>query len=499
MKPGSPNLKSVPWDIVGSNHFGRTPKISAAQTFNMIKADNFMVDLAGYSQVKVLSQNYKGRGIYTSIKAGLLIFVIGNTVYAMNSNNFIRPIGSVDGFYGDIFITENDNTQIVLCDKKHIYVFNYTTNSFIIANIPGGTLPGFVTFQDGYTIFPDLLSNRWYLSAPNDATNWFWGSSGQEVFETLSTKSDFCRATVRFPGKGNLLLVIGESVGEYYVDVGTPPLSPFKRNSNINVNVGTLNQATVAWDDSIVMWLGSNEQYGAMIMMSNGGTAQPVKNDGINYKISKMKFPEQSCAFFLRTGDRSRLFYQITFYNSQDNTTFLYDVTMDEFYTLTDENWDYHIARKVSFFNNKNYFVSFKDGALYELSPQITYYNYGNFDNDTPRIYPIPRARVCKNVRDDNGDAFVINSGTFTIEQGEDPFYPELAHPNYNPHIDISVSVDGGAVFSSFVPLIVNFEGNRISRPIIWGLGYTNDFVAQLNFWSYARLVVTNGTLNIYK
>jgi hypothetical protein len=499
MRPGSQTLKTIPWTIVGSNHFGRTPKISDEQTFNMIRVDDFLFDFAGYQQISVLSQTYTGRALYTSTRANLMFIVIGNVIYAADSNLFIRPIGFLDSFNGDVFITENDTSQIVFCDKKKLYVFNYDTDKFNIPTLPPSVLPGYVTFQDGYVIFVDLLSNRWYLSAPGDANNWFWGSSGQSVFEILSTKADLCMAVSRFPGKGNLLLVLGNNVGEYFTDVGSPPLSPYKRNSNINVNVGVINAATVATEDSIIAWLGYNQDSGPVITISEGGTLRFVGTDGINYRLSQLNHPEISSAFFLRIGDRKRLFYQITFYDPSDNVTYLYDVTNDEFYTLTDENWNYHIARKVQFFNNKYYFVSFNDGALYELSPQITVYNYGTFQNDSPRFYPIPRGRVCKNIREDSGDAFVINSGSFTLEQGEDPFYPELSHPNYNPHIDLSVSMDGGVNFSSFQALPVKFTGHRISRPLVWGLGYTNDFVSQFRFWSYARLAVTNGVLNVYK
>jgi len=499
MRPGSPTLKEIPWSIVGSNHFGRVPKISDEQTFNMVRADDFMVDYSGYKKNSDLSLTYKGRAIYTSINANLLFAVIGNAIYSINSNLFSQVIGFLNTFNGDVFITENDTNQIVFCDKKSLYVFNYANDTFIIPTLPQGMLPGYVTFQDGYIIVVDLLSNRWYLSAPGDATNYFWGSSGQSVFETLSTKSDLCKAAIRFPGRGNLLLVLGGAVGEYFTDVGSPPLAPYKRNPNININFGTLNQATIAAEDSIVMWLGSNENSGAVIMISEGGSVKEIDNDGINYRLSLLKHPEQSSAFFIRIGNAQRLYYQITFYHPDDNSSYLYHIATNEFFTVTDENWNYHITRKVAFFNNAYYFVSFNDGALYQMSTQTYVYDYGLFQDSTPKIYPIPRARICKNVRDDNGDAFVINSGSFIIEQGEDLFYPELSHPDYYPHIDLSISIDGGQNFSSFYPLNYKFTGNRINRPLVWGLGYANDFVSQFRFWSYARLAVGNGVLNVYK
>ena len=50
-KPGSQNFKKISWQIVGSTKFGRYPKISHEQTFNMIRADDFLVDYAGYKNI----------------------------------------------------------------------------------------------------------------------------------------------------------------------------------------------------------------------------------------------------------------------------------------------------------------------------------------------------------------------------------------------------------------------------------------------------------------
>ncbi len=55
MKGRSQTFTQMPLDIVGSTKFGRYPKISVEQTWNMIISDGFLVPFAGYLKVAELS------------------------------------------------------------------------------------------------------------------------------------------------------------------------------------------------------------------------------------------------------------------------------------------------------------------------------------------------------------------------------------------------------------------------------------------------------------
>jgi len=503
-KPGSQTFKKVPWQIVGSTKFGRYPKISHEQTFNMIRADDFLVDYAGYKNILSLNPEGQGRGIYSSAPSEKVYAVIGDSIYAISvyattkagAKTYIRSrIGMIESFAGDVFIAENNTNQVAFCDQHKIYIYNYVAGTFTIPTLPDGVNPNYIAFQDERFIIADSNSSEWFLSALGDGTNWFPGASGEPQAGAIQTKPDLAQAVVPFPGRANLALVFGKTVTELWTDYGQQ-LFPYKKNTNINIDYGCLSAATIAAGDKFVIWLGSNEKSGPVIMYSEGGDATPISFDGLNFRFEQLKHPEQSSGFIVKIS--GKLFYQLTFYNVADNLSLLFDLESKEFYTLTDESWNYHVARRVAFFDNDYYFVSFNDGNLYLMSPELTSYDYGLFENSTPKVYEIPRARVCKNIREDSGVPFVINDGTFTIEQGEDDDALFPLETNYKPRMDISVSFDGSVNFSSYVPIDFNTSGNRVSRPIIWGLGYANDFVSQIRFWSFSRLAVTNGTLNIY-
>jgi hypothetical protein len=154
-------------------------------------------------------------------------------------------------------------------------------------------------------------------------------------------------------------------------------------------------------------------------MYSTGDDVETISTDGINYKFEQLVNPEASSGFFVKLS--GHLFYQLNFYDPADNYSLVYDFTTKKFYDVTDEQMNHHIARKACFFDNDYYFVSFTDGNLYQLSAELSTYDYGTFSDGTPKIFEIPRARINSNIRLKNASPYVVNNITFTIEQGNDP------------------------------------------------------------------------------
>lgn len=500
----------LPLDIAGSSTFGRNPKILASRTYNMITADDWFVDYGGFEKVLDISEDMTGRGIFSSIKANRVIVVSSNKVYSVsiftstigNKKNYsARQVGLIESYTGDVTLAENTANQIAICDQHNIYIYNYVTGTFTKATLPDNFLPGYVCYKDGYFIAPDLRSSAWILSAPNNGLNWFWnpGTSGQ-VAGSLQTKADLAQAVVSMPGKGNLVLVMGNRITELWTDVGTSfsgnSFFPLQKSYSLNIDYGCLNSATIAASDKVVMWLGSNEKSGPVIMFTTGGDVNQVSTDGINYQLERLVNPQKSAAFFVKIG--GHLVYHLTFYDERDNFTVLYDFTDQKFYDATDENMNYHPARKVAFFDNDYYFVSLNDGHLYRMSDSLSTFNYGLFKDNTPKVYDIPRIRVCSNLRMPTQQRLCINSMGFTIEQGNDTDN-DLNNPAYQPGIDMSMSKNGGLSFGSYSQRKNIYRvGKRDNRLMWWNLGIANDFVPQFRFFGKGMWRATNGQVKVY-
>lgn len=470
----------------------------------MITADDWLVDYAGFEKVLDVSDDMTGRGIFSSIKANRVIVVSSNKVFSVsiytsnigNRKNYsARQVGLIESYTGDVTLAENIGNQIAICDQHNIYIYNYVTGAFTKTTLPPDFLPGYVSYHDGYFIAPDLRSSTWALSAPNNGLNWLWNpaTSGQ-VSGSLQTKADLAQAVVPMPGKGNLILVMGNRVTELWTDIGSPQF-PYQRSYSANIDYGCLNSATIAASDKVVMWLGSNEKSGPVIMFTTGGDINQISTDGINYRFSRLINPQKSAAFFIKIS--GHLVYHLTFYDERDNFTVLYDFTDQKFYDATDERMNYHPARKVAFFDNDYYFVSLNDGHLYRMSDSLSTFNYGLFSDATPKVYDISRIRVCSNIRLPTQGRFCISNMGFTIEQGNDTDN-DLNDSDYQPGIDMSMSKNGGLSFGSYSQRKSVYRvGKRDNRLMWWNLGLANDFVPQFRFFGKGMWRSTNGQVTL--
>lgn len=518
MKPRAIDFKPVPLDIVGGTAFGRYPKVSVEQTFNMIVSDNFLVDYSGYHLAVSINPNGKGRGIYTSLKLNKMVVVIGSGVYLVSSNLSFIQIGSLASSAGDVFIAEDNQGNIMICDKVNLYVYNTTLTPVFQMLVGLGFVPGYIAFHDTRFVSVDLASARWRLSDPLAGNIVFPGTT--PFVGAFQTKADIPVAAFAFPGKQSLLFIIGSVVTQLWNDMGLPKF-PYQLQTGFNIDYGTTNSDTVANIDNIVCWLGINDRSGPVILATVGDQVTKISNDGIDFKLASLNHPEHAHAFMFKQD--GHIFYQITF--DLDNFSITYDFNTKLFSTVTDTYGNYHPAKSVAFFNNTYYFVSLNDGNLYELSSKFTTY----------AGQQIPRIRVCKTVRMPNTSPFVVNNLTFIVEQGVDstplnPIYygpQQLITENDDliitqggqiittenniipfqlgnaggqlPAVDLSISNDGGDTFSNFYRMNLNPLGNRKNRFIYYSLGWCNEFTAQFRFWSNGRIVVSNGTMDYYQ
>lgn len=511
--PGSQKYKDLPLKIVGSNKFGRFPKMSSEETFNMIVADDWLVGFAGWKSVRQFNPTGEGRGIYSSTRLNKMFIVIDDDIISLDSTLSATYLGTMTTFSGDVFIAENTAGQIAFSDSNNLYVYTNSTNTLTtLTPAMLGFTPGYITFQNGRFISPALGTDQWRLSDPNDGTSW---PSGAQYTGAVQTKPDNAVAAIRFPGAGNMLLIFGQTVAEPWYDLGLQ-LFPYQRSTSTNFDYGCLNPATIAESEDMVAWLAINEKSGPVISYTDGRTIKHISTDGIDFVLSNLTNPSNSFGYMLKLS--GHLFYVITF--KDDNLTYAYDFNTDSFYTLTDENMGYFIPRRVAFFNDQYYFVSIQDGNLYELSADFNTYDYGN-----GRVKEIPRIRVCPSVRLPDQSYFIAGYIGFTLEQGtyayddrdtrfilvtedyvplvtEDSVYylgGGQTYVNDAPRVDLSLSKDGGVAFGSSVGKVLNPLGRRKNRLMWYSLGIANDLVPQFRFHGFNRWVVTDGIIGVFQ
>lgn len=424
MIPSNPIAKDIPLRIVGSSVFGRYPKISVEQTFNMIMSDGWLVDYAGYKNVTAqntttrlpspLNGNGVGRGIFHSTIINKIIAVVYNTVYLIDENINVTPIFTLNTFAGDVFIAEDTQGHIAVCDKVNIWIYNEVGGSVTLATLSGGFTPGYVAYHNGRFVSVDLQSSQWRLSDPAQNNSVFPNTA--QFVGGFQTKPDIPVAVVPFPGKSNLILVMGKNLGEFWTDQGLA-LFPYQKSTGINIDYGCLNADTIAVSNDSICWLAGNEKSGPFIAVTNSGVPEKISTDGIDFRLGALTTPTDSHGFFFRQD--GHLLYQLTF--PTDNFSLVYDFNTQKFFTLTDESMNYHIAKRAVYFNETYYFVSLNDGNLYEFDTSISNYNYGFNAQSQYIVDEIPRVRIPQTLRQDDGSNFITNAIAIPFEMGYQP------------------------------------------------------------------------------
>lgn len=455
--------EEIPLKMVGGNHFGRYPKISCEETFNMIVSDAALVDYAGYEKREFLGYA-AGRGGFASTRAGIMVCVVGGSVLTVSRSLTATWVGSLETTTGNVWMTENNANQIAISDGSGYYVYNYVDLTF--ERIPLDFSPGFLSFHNG-RIMAAVEPNTWRLSAVDDAKSFPVPNTG-----SLQMKPDRIQAVLPIPGKANYAFVMGRSVTESWADIGGA-LFPYQRSSSFNIDFGCVNPKSIAWLEESVVWVGMNEKSGAVIFASQGGAVAKISTDGIDFRLAQLKHPD-NCSGFMFKQD-GHLIYQITW--PLDNLSYAYDFATKEFFTVTDADLNHHIGQSVMFFNGKYYMLSYLDGWLYEFGTNFTTLD----GQETPRI------RICPPVRKPSQDYFRAISASFTVENGE---------PGDGMAIDFSMSLDGGVNYSNAVRQPMNAVGNRRSKMIFWIGGAMNDMTPMVRFNGLGRYVVFDGVVD---
>lgn len=469
-------------------------------------------------------------------------------------------IGTIQTQTGVVYIAENNAPQIGISDGTAFYVYDPTVAPGVEAvalRFTPGYLTFHDTYfilaasNDMGSVdapYNPPRNNTWRLSANNNGLVWLDNSN---TIGLLQTKPDNVQAVVRFPSKGNMIFVMGSIVTEAWFDTGTQ-LFPYQRANQFNIDYGCVSPATVAYMDEFVVWLAQNEKSGPIIVYSDGGMIKKITTDGIDYLLSALQNPQDSQAFLYRQD--GHVFYHINFYS--DNLSLFYDFSTSKFYHACDQNLNYFIAAEIAFMNNQYYFISKNTGNLYAFDTD--FYTYQDTDNlGNVEIHEIPRIRTCANIRTPDQEYEIINDVGFTIESGETDYQQQSLGPiilitqaseilitqgdfiglvtqdeeflitqeddllvtqqtdsgtaailiaqqmantgtsNLSlPHVDISISIDGGASFGQEWAYYLPPIGHRKNRLMWWNLGLANDFVPQFKFWGLGRFVTTDGIVN---
>ena len=354
----------LPIDIAGSHNPSRYPQVSNEQLHNMYLSQQSvgvcLFPYPGYKLINSTIGDTNPRALFYSSVYDALIGVFGIYVYLIKSPekvpeiiNTKLPLSTSDGA---VHIAESvDAKQVMFTAGGEAYLVEHKDgDTFQKVALPQGVIASNVIYKDASFIICDTQSSKWHFSAINNGKVWDTDST-----ERIDSKC------VAVGHAGKQVLIFGTDETTVFYDAGTLP-SPWQEIKSVFITYGCLSVNSIAQGFGLCVWLASNKQASAVIMVSDGAMPKPISNDNIDALIDDLEFPNL-CEGFLFQQD-GHIFYQLNFY--ADDVSIAYDFTTKSFIKVS--NFDkvsdiqYIAANK-----DKIYCLIRNQPGIYQLSNKI--------------------------------------------------------------------------------------------------------------------------------
>jgi hypothetical protein len=278
----------------------------------------------------------------------LLFVVSGGRIFSVGSTGLVNLIGDIGGT-APVDMAHNGEQIFVRTggdDSDSFIVTTTTVTQISDADFVGASS---VTFQDGFFIYTETDSGRFYISAADDGTSW-------DALDFATAEGDPDDA-VRIFSDHRELWVFGRKSVEIWYNSGEADF-PFARASGAYLERGLGAAGSVAKVDNTVYWLGDNR----IVYRAEGYTPKRISNHGIEALLTKLDSVSDLRAF--EYSQEGHQFYVLT---KPDEFTVVYDVATGYWHhrkSLNRSDWRVHTH---AFVYGKNIVGDAVSGKLYEL------------------------------------------------------------------------------------------------------------------------------------
>jgi len=350
-------IKRVELPLVGGTggYFGQ--QFDPERTVNLFVAyapgTNYkaLITIPGAETIYTNTQGENTRALFENTDNLFAIF--GNELVSFD--NALNPlsVGTINTSIGTVRIADNNSQQIMFVDNVDgwVYDFSTVTPTFTQITDTGFTsynAPRDVDFLDGHMIVGFNSSNRWSISALNDATSWpalntaFLTSAGNERIEGIRVIN-------------RRIFIFGRTVTERWYNSGAASSFPFVRDDNLILQYGCVATGSIAKGsltngESVLAWLAQNETGSPSIRITEGGASQPISTPNIDYKLQFLTNLENAFGYMFRIDGHS--FYLINFID--DKLTLVYDFDSKVWHEQEMMNEDPYFSCCHAYFQNKH-------------------------------------------------------------------------------------------------------------------------------------------------
>lgn len=408
-------------------------------------------------EVDTGSSTHTGRPGGSRVFDGVLYKVLGDKFYSFNSNLVPTLRGTLNTSTGGVSMASS-GTQIGITDGTDLWAYTPLSGTFVQVLTPGlPPNPDSIIYKGTYFILLSKNSKIIALSGNNDIFAW-------DILDRVAFESESDNV-VRITSIHQRVLFLGVySTESWYITPQTN--APLARDNNFLFEYGifspnSLVKAQGPGGYAAVFWLSGNSSGPSSVMMTDGGVPIKASNASIDFVIQELSHQfDISDMVGMDYVEDGHLFYVMTSKNA--NTTLVYDVNTREWHKRTSHSGGYHPMVSISFFNNRQYFSSFNDSNIYELSLDYfldvgeTIIRERVF---SPNLSGLPYGYITINEVELHFQAGVGISQLPSLIQNQTPVVLGSI-----PTIRLSVSRDGGTSFGNEHRISIGAIGRRDHR-----------------------------------
>lgn len=428
----------------------------------------------GYSEYSTHSFGNNPRGVFESKLAGGLLIAYDTNVYLWQdgqpSPELINTGTPLTTTVGKIFFAENYVSggaaipgQVAISDGLYLYIYTPSTGSFLIADTPAGVLCGMVDYLDSFFILQDIGTNNVYFSASNNGLYWL-NTVGVNVFVTPNS------TTIGLAVLNRQIVILGDVVGNIYYETGNINY-PFLRDNNTPLSYGCLSRDSISVGFGVLAWLGISRNNQPIVLMMEGGQAKSLSSENVTTQIGQLTDPSNSNGFIYQMN--GHIFYQLNFWDTSDQLSLLFDITMGTCTRICELNYAMSQVRYLSAWDNGYYCLLNNISYLYEFAWNI-YTNNGAL---------IPRTWISKNINFRN-KKFSVPKFMVYLSQGMEDRTATTSQGT------LSVSHDLGVTFPITQRKNMAALGSRIELYNFYKLGTNYWWTFKLEFLTDAQVVL---------
>ena len=395
----------------------------------------------------------------------LAYFVIGNSLYEIDSQGDSTFRGNLNSFSGRVAMAHNgtrqdQNQQIMIVDGTNGYIYNNDTQTLVEITDEDFKPSNSVVFLDGYFIFNHKDTDRFAFTGLYDGEN--------ILFSDIESVDAFPDNLLNVIADRRELFLFCEQTVEIWYNSGNLD-NTFQRFQGGMTEMGCVAAYSPAQFDNSIVWLARNKRGDGMVcILADNYRPEVISTQEINYQIAQ--YSRIDDAFGYAYQDEGHEFYVLTFPTAK--VTWCFDAATRKWHQrahVIDDNFPNRERYNChTFAMGKHLLGDFINGKIYEMSS-----TEGEFMGER-----IPRERTTISITDEENRTR-ISSFQLDMQEG-------IGDPNGVNDADmwLSYSKDGGHTFSDEVVRSAGKTGKYATRLMWRKLGKARNWIFRIRTWS---------------